>query len=294
MPQEPSLTIRRHIKAAPAKIFAAWTDPAQLVQWFGPPGGKVDETQIDVQVGARYRIVFHAPDGEEHGVSGIYREVVRNEKLVFTWAWRTMPERESLVTLTMTPEGEGTLFTLLHERFFDEAARDRHRTGWTAFVGKLARFLEPVVPARIETAGPFAIAGFEERYGFTRMAELPLQWQRFAQAIPGIPGKIAGTAYGVVRGGPDGFDYLTGIAVTGAAAPAGMSLLRIPAQRYAVFPHEGHVAQIRATIEPALHGWLPASGHAHAGMPTFIERYGPGFDPVRLSGDIEIWIPLKD
>jgi uncharacterized protein YndB with AHSA1/START domain len=80
-------------------------------------------------------------DAEKHDVSGVYREVVPNEKLVFTWAWVSTPERESLVTLTFKPDGTGTLMTLLHEQFFDEDARDRHQGGWTSAVDKLEQYL---------------------------------------------------------------------------------------------------------------------------------------------------------
>ena len=76
------------------------------------------------------------PD-DEHNVSGVYREIIPNEKLVFTWAWRTMPERESVVTILIKPDGDGTLLTLIHEQFFDEPARDRHREGWSGTLGKL-------------------------------------------------------------------------------------------------------------------------------------------------------------
>jgi uncharacterized protein YndB with AHSA1/START domain len=63
------------------------------------------------------------------------------EKLVFTWAWRTMPERESLVTILIKPDGTGSLLTLIHEQFFDEPARDRHQEGWTGCLDKLERYL---------------------------------------------------------------------------------------------------------------------------------------------------------
>jgi uncharacterized protein YndB with AHSA1/START domain len=67
--------------------------------------------------------------------------VIPNEKLVFTWAWKSTPERESLVTLTFKRDGDGTIMTLLHEQFFDEAARDRHRSGWTGALDKLEKYL---------------------------------------------------------------------------------------------------------------------------------------------------------
>jgi uncharacterized protein YndB with AHSA1/START domain len=142
MPQEPSLTIRRHIKAPAAKIFAAWTQAEQLIRWFGPVGAKVDSVKADARQGGRYDIRFFTSDGEENNVGGIYREVVKDEKLVFTWAWRSTPERESLVTLTLKPDGAGTLMTLLHEKFFDEAARDRHQQGWSSVIERFASYIE--------------------------------------------------------------------------------------------------------------------------------------------------------
>ena len=75
-------------------------------------------------------------------MSGAYRDVVRNEKLTFEWTWRTLPERASQVTVTLKPEGAGTLLTLFHEQFFDEGARDRHHDGWSGAMDNLARLLE--------------------------------------------------------------------------------------------------------------------------------------------------------
>jgi uncharacterized protein YndB with AHSA1/START domain len=101
----------------------------------------VKQASADVRVGGRYAVEFSTEDGEQHHVSGVYREVVPKQKLVFTWAWRTMPERESLVTVLIKPDGTGSILTLIHEQFFDEAARDRHRQGWTGCLDKLERFL---------------------------------------------------------------------------------------------------------------------------------------------------------
>jgi uncharacterized protein YndB with AHSA1/START domain len=60
---------------------------------------------------------------------------------VFTWAWKTTPERESLVTITFKADGGGTLMTLTHEQFFDEEARDRHQYGWNGALEKLDKYL---------------------------------------------------------------------------------------------------------------------------------------------------------
>jgi uncharacterized protein YndB with AHSA1/START domain len=137
MTAKPSLTIKRRLKASVERVYAAWTDPAMMASWFGPNDTKVASAETDVRVGGRFRVIMHALDGEVHDVSGIYRTVEPNRKLVFSWAWITTPERESLVTVTMKPDGEGTLLTLLHEQFADEAARDGHRVGWGEALDRL-------------------------------------------------------------------------------------------------------------------------------------------------------------
>src|ERR1700681_2161287 len=133
---KPSLTVKRRYNASPAKVFAAWTDPQKLASWFGPEQVTEVSAETDVRVGGRYHIKAVTPT-DEHNVGGVYREVVPNEKLVFTWAWQSMPERESVVTVLFKPDGDGTLLTLTHEQFFDEPARDRHEQGWTGALEKL-------------------------------------------------------------------------------------------------------------------------------------------------------------
>ncbi len=144
MPAKPGLTLQRRFKAPPSKVYQAWTDPQQMMQWFGPTGATVLEVQADPHVGGRFRVVMTGPDGERHEVNGIYREVVTDRKLCFTWAWHSTPERESLVTLTFRAEHDAraTLFTLTHEQFFDEDARDRHREGWNGSFDRLAILVE--------------------------------------------------------------------------------------------------------------------------------------------------------
>ena len=137
----PSLTLKRRLNAPPEKIYAAWTQPENLIRWFGPASVKQSSVsaEIDARTGGRYRISFDDERGEHFDVGGIYREVVPNARIVFSWAWHSTPERESLVTVTLKPDGAGTLLTLHHEQFFDESARDRHERGWTELLDKLER-----------------------------------------------------------------------------------------------------------------------------------------------------------
>ena len=133
---KPSLTIRRRFNAAPAKVFAAFTEPKTIARWFGPPGVTEVHAETDLRVGGRYRIVAKMAN-DQHEVMGVYREIVPNERLVYTWAWKSTPERESLVTIQLKADGAGTLLTLTHEQFIDEPARDRHQRGWAGALDKL-------------------------------------------------------------------------------------------------------------------------------------------------------------
>jgi uncharacterized protein YndB with AHSA1/START domain len=134
---KPSLTLKRRLKAPPAKVFAAWLDPEKVKRWMGPADGKALSVDCDTRVGGRYRWVMQSATGDVHEVNGVYREIVANEKVVFTWAWKSTPERESLVTVLLKPDGDGTLLTLTHEQFFDEGARNIHQQGWIAALDKM-------------------------------------------------------------------------------------------------------------------------------------------------------------
>jgi uncharacterized protein YndB with AHSA1/START domain len=140
----PSLTIKRNLKAPPAKIFAAWTDPAKLQKWFLPRAdSEVLNLDFDVRVGGRYSITIRHGDGDHKHVSGVFREVLPNEKLSFTWAGDCGGTKgpESLVTVLIKPDGSGSLLTLIHEQIADEAARDGFNQGWTSVLDSLEHYL---------------------------------------------------------------------------------------------------------------------------------------------------------
>jgi uncharacterized protein YndB with AHSA1/START domain len=147
--ERPSLTFKRHLKASPQQVYAAWTDPQKIVRWFGRADARSEtmRAEIDLRVGGRYCVQFAASAGENFEVGGIYREVIPNERLVFSWAWHSTPERESLVTVTFKPEGGGTLLTVHHSQLFDEAARAGHERGWLGALDKLEGFLAIQGPA---------------------------------------------------------------------------------------------------------------------------------------------------
>jgi uncharacterized protein YndB with AHSA1/START domain len=141
---KPSLALNRHYPVAPEKVWRAWTDAEAVKRWWGPgPGEPVSLAELDVRVGGRFRIVFGGPDGKMHECAGVYKEVVPNRKLVFTWHWpNSTPERVSVVTIVFKEVNGETDLLFKHEQLFDEKARDDHKRGWSASLDKLADFFK--------------------------------------------------------------------------------------------------------------------------------------------------------
>jgi uncharacterized protein YndB with AHSA1/START domain len=137
----PSVTIVRRIKASPAKVWAAITRPDQMIQWWGPDAGPTLDVVADVRPGGRFSVVFRLLNGEEHNPTGFYREVIPEQKLVFTWELPGAREPETLVTFLLRPIDGGTELTLLHEHLPDEEARESHEQGWNGLLDKLPIFL---------------------------------------------------------------------------------------------------------------------------------------------------------
>jgi len=128
----------RHYPVSAERVWRAWTEPQALSQWFGA----ATEAELDVRTGGRFRIRFHSPDGSANEVGGEYQEVFPPRRLVFSWAFHSTPERVSRISITLTAVAGGTELTFVHDRFFDEAARNNHERGWTLFFAKLDQLLE--------------------------------------------------------------------------------------------------------------------------------------------------------
>lgn len=117
--------------AAPrALVFDAWTTPDHMRHWYGLRFLTMTVCEIDLRPGGTFRYVLRAPDGSEYAFSGVYREVVRPERLVHTWEFEAMPGTESLGTVTFAEEGGRTTVTM-RTRF----QTPEHYEGWAATGG---------------------------------------------------------------------------------------------------------------------------------------------------------------
>ena len=82
-PADRTLVTTRTFDAPRELVWKAWTDPKQLAQWF-PPDHFTASCEIDVRPGGRVRIDMKGPDGSVFPTNGVYREIVPNERIVFT------------------------------------------------------------------------------------------------------------------------------------------------------------------------------------------------------------------
>lgn len=139
-----SLDITRFINAPRQRVYRAWTDPAQLKQWWGPKRMRTKTLDFDPRVGGTYRWTLINEEGEEMTVFGSYRELNPNKKIVFTWKWDDDDDWKSfnsIVTIELSDSNDGTELKLTHEQLPSEASRDRHSEGWTVVLDRLGEFL---------------------------------------------------------------------------------------------------------------------------------------------------------
>jgi AraC family transcriptional regulator len=168
--------------------------------------------------------------------------------------------------------------------------------------------LKLVEPARMEQVKQSALpsprfvdadikllAGLSQRYGCDDKSGISGQWMRFGPHIGSVPNQTGADAYGAVTNHDDAgsFDYFAAVEVSSFDdLPADFARLRVPAQRYAVFQYDGHIAAISAAFAWIWGAWIPSSGHAPADAPV-LERYAPSFNPVTGMGGVEIWVPVR-
>ena len=141
-PYVAALVVRRTIRARPEALFAAWTDPQQLVRWWGPEGVTCTAAEIDLRVGGRYRIANRMPDGSTLWIAGEFELIDPPSRLIYSWRLEIPEASTERVSVNFVPRDTATEVIVTHERIASVAARTRHESGWIGCLAGLARLEE--------------------------------------------------------------------------------------------------------------------------------------------------------
>lgn len=144
MSQETSLTVSKLIRAPRAKVFAAWTTPEIMDRWFCPKDLALVDSGGDVRVGGQFHATMEG-GGARHTVRGVYKEIVPNERLVFSHRWDEPQAVDTLVSVEFSERDGGTLVTLTHTRLRNAESAKGHEQGWNSTLESLEEYFSTQV-----------------------------------------------------------------------------------------------------------------------------------------------------
>lgn len=151
MPSDRETVITRIFNAPRRLVFEAWTKPEHVRRWYGLRSLTLTVCEIDLRPGGAWRYVLQAPDGSEYAFSGVYREIVPPERLVYTEGYEAIPGADYLVTTTFDEQDGKTTLTsrLLYK---SKEHRDGHlnsgmEPGMRETLDRLAELVEAMATA---------------------------------------------------------------------------------------------------------------------------------------------------
>ncbi|MCI0616974.1 SRPBCC domain-containing protein [bacterium] len=156
---ERELVITRVFDAPRELVWKAWTEPERLKGWWGPKNFTAPVSKIDLRVGGKYLSCMRSPEGQDYWSTGVYREIVPPEKLVFTDSFAD--EKGNVVSASQYGMGDDwpleLLVTVLFEEFQGKTKMtlrhvglpagefsDMTNSGWNESFDKLAESLMKV------------------------------------------------------------------------------------------------------------------------------------------------------
>jgi uncharacterized protein YndB with AHSA1/START domain len=147
------LIITRVFDAPRELVWKAWTEPERMMRWWGPKDFTSPLCKLDLRVGGKYLCCMRSPDGKDYWSTGVYREIVPLERIVYTDSFADengnvvpgthygmssdMP-LEMLVTVTFEEQGGKTKMTLRHVGLPAGTMSDLAGQGWNLSFDKLA------------------------------------------------------------------------------------------------------------------------------------------------------------
>jgi len=139
------LFITRVFDAPVSLVFHIWEHREHAIKWWGPKEFTTTHMEMDFRVGGAYRACIVSERYGENWMGGIYREIERDKRIVFTFAWENeggKPGVETLVTITFREENGKTIQTFHQSPFLTVVSRDNHVGGWNSFFDREQAYAE--------------------------------------------------------------------------------------------------------------------------------------------------------
>src|SRR5215469_2694594 len=115
------LTITKLLNAPVELVWKVWTDPEHIKYWWGPNGFTNTISEMAVKPGGDWNLIMHGPDGKDYKNKSVFKEVIKNEKIVYEHV--SFPKHQS--TITFTKKGNKTLIAI---QMVFETAEERDNT----------------------------------------------------------------------------------------------------------------------------------------------------------------------
>lgn len=140
------LEVKRIFNAPIEKVWDAWTNPKSMMQWKSPESMRTTNVQVDLKVGGSYSVTMEGKTPHDNTdikgtVSGVYKEIEKPTRLVFTWTWDWQPEATTVTVNLKKVDDTKTEVTLIHEGFETAESKAQHNQGWESTFTKLDTFL---------------------------------------------------------------------------------------------------------------------------------------------------------
>lgn len=143
-------TVRLHrvLRATPERVYRAFLTPDAMAKWLPPYGFTCKVHHLDARVGGTYRMSFtNFSTGNGHAFGGEYRELIPNERIVYTDKFEDPNlTGEMLTTITLKQVSCGTEITAVQEGIPDMIPVESCYLGWQESMDQLARLVDPEIP----------------------------------------------------------------------------------------------------------------------------------------------------
>lgn len=138
------IEFERVVDATRQRVYAAWTEPEQLKQWFAPKPFQLIITKMDFRIGGRFEMAMRGPDGSDFPFTGTYREIVPPERLVWTGEFPDGPADQMTTLVTFEDQGKKTR-VYARQTFHMMTPTIKHalkgaKQGWTMTLNQLVAF----------------------------------------------------------------------------------------------------------------------------------------------------------